>query len=223
MERRKAGKTLPRYLRIGGKKFVLRELKDPTERIGFEELAKIQGRVGDTPVQRLRWAVEFAQRDLDGLSDGDWANLRSELAAFDSWVIPLDQVTSRRARKALRDGTEPPDADPRGFALPSERDVRAIQDGVRLTVRMLLDTDETVIEPAKVSFVITRDSRRSWLFRLPGPAWGGLALALVRECPEPKCRRWFVASRTNQWFCSTRCQTRASTRAYRAARLRKRK
>jgi len=47
---------------------------------------------------------------------------------------------------------------------------------------------------------------------------------LLKECPSPPkrgkageiCGTWFVARRVNQEYCSAVCQSRASTRAFRA-------
>ncbi len=47
---------------------------------------------------------------------------------------------------------------------------------------------------------------------------------LVKECPAPKlrgqpgetCETWFVASRPNKLYCSSACQSRATTAGYRA-------
>lgn len=45
----------------------------------------------------------------------------------------------------------------------------------------------------------------------------GVHAHLTHECPEAGCRRWFVAARKDQTFCSRTCQTRAAVRGYRAA------
>ena len=39
---------------------------------------------------------------------------------------------------------------------------------------------------------------------------------LLRHCPDMKCKRWFVASRLNQQYCSTKCQVRSATRKFRS-------
>jgi CGNR zinc finger len=46
------------------------------------EIAQVQPRVGKGPLERLRWALEFAQKDLATLTVGDWLNLQREFVAF---------------------------------------------------------------------------------------------------------------------------------------------
>jgi hypothetical protein len=45
---------------------------------------------------------------------------------------------------------------------------------------------------------------------------------LLRECPAPKgsrpCGKWFVANRPRQEYCSPKCQTRVTSRAWRKRR-----
>lgn len=47
-------------------------------------------------------------------------------------------------------------------------------------------------------------------------AWTiGMSAVRIRRCSE--CNTWFFADRKNKTYCSSRCQTRAGTRRYRAA------
>jgi CGNR zinc finger protein len=201
--------------------------EDKHELVEPSEIGQIQPRVGVTPAQRLQWALDFAKEDLNALSTGDWHNRRRELVAFDGWVIPHEQVKSRRLLKGLPVGIPQPPAELSGqVPLPTPEEVRNIQVDVRRVVETLLTTGEVSMSRIQASFVILRDPKGRWGYcgRMPIPGtWGALTFAellggfapLVRECPEPGCKRWFVASRANKWYCSTKCQSRATTRAYR--------
>jgi hypothetical protein len=197
--------------------------RDKHEFVEPREITDIETRVGTTPLRRLQWALEFAKRDLSSLTVGDWANLRREVVAFDGWVIPHDQVKSKRLLKGLLDVTrQVPTWPPGRVPLPTEEEVRQIQEEIRIRVETLLKDGEVSIG-INASFVILRDPRGQGVYfsRVPrAPSWGGLTLAnllgafahLVRECRDEKCRTWFVASRANKWYCSTRCLSRATTR-----------
>ncbi len=209
--------------------------EDTRERVHPREISQVESRVGTTPAARLQWALNLAQLELADLTSFDLENLRRELVAFDCWVIPHDQVWSRRVPKALAQAARHPDLHPDApVPLPSLAEVRQTQRAVWNVVRTLLDSGEVQIGPMRASFVIFRDPKGRWeyFYRNPGThSWGGFTFAnllgglasLVRECPEPKCRRWFVASRANQWYCSTRCQTRATTRAHRQGKVPRRR
>src|SRR5215469_14457179 len=55
-----------------------------------EQIVQVQPRVGRTLRNRLQWALDFARRDLDQLTVGDWANLQREFVAFRDAFIPPD-------------------------------------------------------------------------------------------------------------------------------------
>src|SRR6266851_2270381 len=208
--------------------------RDKHEFVEPRQITEIEDRVGATPQRRLQWALDFAKRDLNSLTVGDWANLRREVVAFDGWVIPHDQVKSKRVLKQLRDDTRRvPTWPPGQVPLPTEEEVRQIQEALRIVVETLLRDGEASIG-INASFVILRDPRgqRVYFSRVPrAPSWGGLTLAnllgafahLVRECRDETCRAWFVASRANKWYCRTRCQSRATTRKFRRSKVGPRK
>lgn len=201
------------------------------ERVLADEVEQVQPRVGRTPVGRLQWALDFAQKDLNTITRGDWANLRRELAAFGGPLVSHDQVKNRWVLEALRELGRHQWGSQSYMELPTEEETRRAQAEFRRIVERLLSRGTAEIGPVQVSYYVGRrdktqipPERRAFLISrtrtaVPGLVqfahWLGAYAALVGACPEPKCRRWFVAGRTNQQYCSTRCQTRATTRAYR--------
>jgi hypothetical protein len=158
------------------------------------------------------WALEFAQRDLSGLTAGDWYNVRLELAA---WLLPF------------RDA-------PGGEPLPSENEVRRLQRRFATIVSSLLRDGQVPIGRYDIVLTVTGTGATSLTLKSPsadGPYITRLMLVLfehrtvIRTCVAPpargqtgsKCGRWFLANRRSQSYCSRRCQSRASTQAFRHA------
>ncbi len=199
------------------------------------EIVKVQARVGTTPRDRLQWALDFARRDLSTLTNFDWENLRREMVSFDVYVIPPDQVNSELMIQWLKEGASNPETFPfTPVGLPSREKIQKAQDEFRQFVETLLREKCVKIPlPESAAYVLSPPVHGRTLIHLqqkgpPGRAafaylLGGFA-PLVRECPEPKCKRWFVAGRLNQHYCCPRCHSRATSRAQRERqRERKRK
>ena len=201
------------------------------ERVTADEVEQIQPRVGRSPADRLQWALDFAQKDLNTLTVGDWANLRRELAAFRGFTVFPTQVKNRRVLNALLELGRHNWGSQTFVELPMEEQTRQAQAEFRRIVDRLLTRGMVAIGPHQVTHYVSRldktqipPERRASLSTWTRGASPGLEqftyllgayAALVGVCPEPKCQRWFVAGRTNQTYCSTRCQTRATTRTYR--------
>jgi hypothetical protein len=219
--------------------------REGREVVRTTEIIQVEGRVGRTAAARLQWVLDFARRPLEGLTDGDWSNLRRELVAFHLTSVPPQWARRPKATALLEQRATNPETFPIDpVELPSRDDVRRIQEALRRLADDFLHKGEARIPPLKTFLVGLRSKGRFPggviqvpedpgvtsvdgvpVFNLVNETLGQLALlnllvgfdALVRECPEPKCRRWFVAGRRNQLYCGVRCQTRAATRAWRKA------
>lgn len=194
-----------------------------------------QPRVGKTPTERLEWAVWFTQADLRALTRGDWLNLRLELSAFAGVLI---REHDREVPLRLRERRAAPTAGE--SAVFAEDDVRELHGEFARVIGRLLQSDSVVVGTYQVTLTVERwlppaqgmgrPVRLRTTFPL-GTSRATHVLAhllgiyghLVKECPAPRprgakderCGRWFLARRPNQVYCTTRCQSRATTRASR--------
>ena len=167
---------------------------------------RIEGQAGGP----VAWALEFAQRDLGAMTAGDWYNLRLELAA---WLLPFSER-------------------PESESLPSEDETRRLQRRFATIVAGLLRDGQVPIGRYDISLSVNSRGATGMTLKSPsmeGPYVTRLMLILfenprrIRACvapaprgPEGKtCGRWFLASRGGQAYCSRRCQSRASTQAFR--------
>lgn len=184
---------------------------------------QIEKKVGDTPPDRLGWAVKFAQQNLDDLTPGEWTDTAAQLRAFCNFPFAA-VVHPHLPEHPLVNIDEWPT---RGL---TESDIRAVHREYQKFVEVLVidkwaDTGDLTIgvtvhltqdpeypERSKVSVVARTDdvvTKAMWALVTLLTAYGDR----LRQCPE--CRQFFVASRTNQEFCAYRCASRKSTRAYR--------
>ena len=177
-------------------------------------------RVGKTGPERLRWAVEFAQRDLNGLMPGEWTDLLSGLRAFIAFPFPIGEEQPPRfmyvkgkASLTKDEAKEVQRAYQRFIAeLVNKR--KASTEELRVTVSAFIvphpyHLDRTLLGVTHYAKDLVSEAMWSLLGLL---AAHGL---LLRECPEMTCRRVFVAARRNQSYCSTLCLSRRKTREYR--------
>lgn len=209
----------------------MKQMPAPSKEL-LTHLEKIQRRVGLTGRDRLQWAVAFAQRDLDALTPGEWMDLLMELRVFLASPYPQDFAGIDAALRQLR---------PRPPRLPltvifkpriTEEDAKEIQTAFRDILQQLITSQWGIIEmpPLSIGIYYThhpeRPSRTRVLLEASTPDVTvkaryvltyllGAHGELLRQCPEPACRRIFVASRPNQSYCSSRCLSRAGTRTYR--------
>jgi hypothetical protein len=191
-------------------------------------LETIIPRIGKTPRARLAWAVNLVHRDLKSLTPGDYENLRLELAAFLYRPIPDRYFRHLKAHLG-----ELPSRPLEPVPWPEVPDIlHRIREVIECVVRRepfsALENAGTLRliwnqhERRWFHVFITQDSLADQAADTLWPlivAWGHL----VRTCPAPKkrgkpgeaCGAWFVAKRPNQLFCTSMCQSRASTRAKR--------
>ena len=177
------------------------------------EIARVSRRIEARSAGAIMWALEFAQRDLRSLTAGDWYNLRLELAA---WLSPFQES-------------------PRAEPLPSEDQVRRLQRRFAAIVARLLRDGQVHLGRYDIVLSVNRSGATGIVLKsrsVDGPYVTRLMLVLfdhrsvIRQCTAPtprgergtRCGRWFLATRRSQSYCSRRCQSRASTQAFRHAR-----
>ncbi len=176
-----------------------------------------------TADERLRFAVEFAEEDLDKLTPGRWMVLRERLGAF---VTPGAQ------------GSLPEDmggvcAIASDFDI-AEGEIRSLQREVRATLLTLLDllgeaapADEPAptmlslqmmpirIDPKSTHvLVLVRGKTRDVFLATLALLLSRQPFDKVKRCPE--CRRIFYRER-KQMYCMKKCLNRANMRAWREA------
>jgi hypothetical protein len=176
------------------------------------EIEGVSRRIEARPGGAITWALEFAQRDLSGLTAGDWYNLSLELAA---WLLPFQESP----------GVEP---------LRSEEQVRRLQRRFATIVASLLRDGQVHLGQYDIVLTVNRAGATGLTLKSPsldGPYMTRLMVALfdhrsvIRTCTAPaprgergaRCGRWFLSTRRSQSYCSRRCQSRASTQAFRHA------
>lgn len=196
----------------------------------------VQPTVGIEPVDRLEWAVNFAQQ-AEPVTTRDWLNLRRSVDAFANSLVWWDRVPGSvrgELQRHYSHGVSCSDG-------PSVRVVRKIRKAFgdilgklersgRYTQTLPRTIWFAAAEPKEwierfghanaaywryPRYRFTRgwikDALLHFLDLLAGPPG-----ELLRICPEQHSRRFFVASRPNQEFCSTKCQNRAAQREHRA-------
>lgn len=175
-----------------------------------------------TAQDQLRFAVRFAQLDLDRLRPGDWLNLRDELADFLHGTRPtlaggiVTMVTEspfpqkypdenfRELQKEVRGLLA-------GLVGTRERGGEIPQMPIRAEFA-LLPTDDLGV-PGRCVLQVMSSVRDVFLLTLMHLITQGNT-SPVRRCPE--CQTFFYRIR-RQRYCSRRCVNRANKRAWRAA------
>ena len=195
------------------------------------DIRRAARRVGVSAKDRLPWAIAFAQRPPESMTQGDWANAQAELAVF------LGAEPGPPLEELWRVG--------RGKAEAAQRAFRRVLDGVVRRRDVPLGRHELFLNwlpwprtspPRGMARWPHGDGRYSLIHldrKRPAVAalhrlGQDLELAghFLKACPAPaprgklseSCGRWFIQRRPQQAYCSPRCQSRASTRAYRTER-----
>ena len=162
-----------------------------------------------TADERLRFALEFSQMDLDVLREGDWLNLRDDLRAF-VWLGAGEHtrddlagvVTVPLAKPLPQDMTEP--------------DFRALQ----REAWSFFGGVVTIQGPLQVCY-LQEGSRGVLHFMGSAPDMFLIRLAYlldqqttdrILKCPE--CEKRFLKIR-KQKYCSRACVNRANKRSWR--------
>jgi hypothetical protein len=184
-------------------------------RVGEADPERLSSRVGRKPKECLAWALRFAQRDPQAMTRGDWANAEGELRAFlDVSVAPFAPGTLGALLGVFREEIQ-----------GAHRSLRtAITAALRHERIPLARTTETAEWRADLGRYVINHMLPEVPSRAVMKFVHLLAIAgdVLRVCPAPRargqggetCGIWFVQTRPQAVYCSPRCQSRATTRAY---------
>jgi hypothetical protein len=175
-------------------------------------------RVGRSALEQLIWALRLAQQRPKEMTPADWENVRYEISAFchlagHRWVPP---VGSAVATPSLEEAQE--------IREQLEKIVTAVIHRTPYVEFGWQRIKSGILWRADLECYHTWSVGAGWNFQVMSTLGDLLARYghLVRACTallprsrEGVCGIWFVAARAQQRFCSPRCQTRATTRAYR--------
>jgi hypothetical protein len=186
-------------------RFSLKRAKQKFAR-DIERVDSALGRMGNSPLDRLKWLLSFAETDLSQLREGDWLNLQSDLRAF---IFEEGVVT----------GAEDP--------LKLNREgLRTLKGEIRNLILAIVRGGSHSLELPKLRHVVGRVKRQGRLGRVLHVIQGGDARALVlldvfkllevegprlKKCTE--CPKLFVSVK-RQAYCSLSCSQKARTRRY---------
>lgn len=103
------------------------------------ELFHATQRIGDTGEKAMRWFLNFAQRDLSILSDGDWHNLEYELTALRCLGIPdAKGVWSGLKGEGITSSFDYPDIEKQGKGLMRREEITSFQALTQQTIEKIL-------------------------------------------------------------------------------------
>lgn len=175
---------------------------------------------GVYPNAWIRWLLTFIDQDLKQLSEGDWLNLRHEATAL---AETAGERSAENTEELLKRGHISLDA--RLGVVPTQEEIMSLQCKTRKAITQLLSEGQTIIDPITLKFYIFRVDKKGACMRssIEGSPvdksmykisyllgrYGGM----IDKCPE--CRHLFLADRKNQAYCSTKCQSRVTSRRYR--------
>lgn len=196
-----------------------------------EELEKAQSRIGKTPLKTMQWVTRllaFTDQKLADLSKGDFENLAYEIAVFS--LLGTKRLPRIKAGKTILmdstwGGADWGDKRALGESIPSREQVRTVSVEVKRHVDSLLANRQAEISLHETKLMIQVIGNRGGLFTFHGRIQDKFFFHLARlladfgprlqRCEAPDCSQVFVSVRKHQQFCSTRCQSRITTRALR--------
>ena len=201
-----------------------------TEKRFWDEIQKASNRIGLSAEKVTEWLLNFAQIDLEGLSEGQWLDLRAELEVFFACGPPKsdhDMADRHYYTHPNKEGTWSP-------ILQRKGTVPEVQKIIKKALKDLVESGVAIFEPLTVIPCISRDrplslESESNIYRLPPPSESpkdrflSYAIDLLetvknRIHPCFECKRFFLGYRFQQHFCSTACQNRVNQRKYRERR-----
>lgn len=175
-----------------------------------------QRRVGVTPEQRLRWLLDFAQRDLFVLSPGQGLDLHDEL-----WAFSFPHPHQTTAPFPVGRHTGPPLQFTKEYLSDLQKELLEGMHKLLKGEEWWIQYSSPALPPDHLIYVLRRAARG----RLSGFYMGNhrscfLMLAVdllkavgerLRQCVE--CQKVFLAVK-RQAYCGPKCSQRARTRRY---------
>ena len=157
----------------------------------------------------MRWAIALSEKNLDILSEGDFANLQRELACLSRFEMKEPYLPAISAAGPW----------------PSREVLVNTQQWLRLTLRSVVSRISfTYRAPERVWHLVWDSEGHEWSRRYTEKQVEGSYMVnplfdLTREhlddifrCRRDDCQKIFLRDRSNQEFCSRRCQWRHSQR-----------
>ena len=163
-------------------------------------------RVGNTPMERLQWLLDFMRRDLDGLGKGELLTLHDDFHAFTfrsgvrtSWGDPFKEGFTLEQRKKVQEEIQRiigavVSGQTCNYELPAKRIIgRRPRDGRVVVIHIGGDLSTQVL--SMMEEILKAEGHR------------------LKVCPESQCQRVFAAVK-RQAYCSVHCSQIARTRRY---------
>jgi len=187
----------------------------------MKELMQACKRIGLKPEKALGWVLGFCRWDLDQLSAGDWENLIYEVVWFGIYGPAIPPPWDVPSGDDLQDFILNPNC-----PLPTQHVIRDLQQWATVRLQEFIANGETVIslQPQSV-LVVKRDRKtaRAEMMLKTNNLYQGFAFsfaqilrlagARLNQCPQ--CKKYYSA-RSNQTYCSPRCQNYVSLQKFRA-------
>lgn len=186
----------------------------------MKELMQACLRVGLKPEKALGWVLDFCRWDLDQLSAGDWENLIYEVVWFGVFGPAIPGKEFVPSGDNLQDSIINPNV-----PLPTREEVRLLQQLIKSHLDEFIASGETAFFlQSKSELIVKRDRKtgRAEMMLKADELLYGFAFsfaqvlqeagARLNQCPE--CQKYYSA-RSNQTYCSPRCQNRVSLKAFR--------
>lgn len=204
-----------------------KEIKQEFQR----ELDKAWERVTAHSTGPIGWLLDFIQRDLDALTPSEWMVIAYEVAAFGEEANPGTDAIPTAAASGWSVQAIPHET--LFYTLPSRKEAMHLQTLIRGHLEHLWEHGVAPVTFSDLTLVVTMPGalheRRGSLLVATKPKTKEFEYRVavlmaqysgrIRQCQE--CHRIFLAIRSDQLFCTTRCQMRVATRKYRSANKRK--
>ena len=178
-------------------------------------------RLTDRPEKVLEWVLNFCSLNLDQLSAGNWENLTFEVMWFGISGPLLPGEDFFRSEDALQNSL----LDPSNPLLRKE-EIKKLQQWSQARLKEFINSWEITIPiQSRSSLVVKRDrkSARTEMFLKTNDFNQSFAFAFAQILREagarlnqcPQCQKYYSA-RSNQTYCSARCQNYVSLKKFRA-------
>ena len=156
-----------------------------TKQIRFAQHETIQLRVGKNPPERLQWALNFTQLDLDNLTNGEWVDLRLELNSFATFLVWWDRIPGFHREKIRQQYGH--SLHVMQFSSPiTEEEARKTQIRFQEILEELKQAKQATVGPMSVTYSVTlrKTPPQKYLERvlnLPDRPTGDLKANMVRS------------------------------------------